>query len=63
MRANDTWVALPLSTVEPDYNKQEAFQHPDLISKNFDLYGTGKHSNIITCLINNDSEYSPYSYE
>lgn len=51
-----TWISiltLKLPTSESDI----------YICRDFDSYRTGEHSNISTCLIDNDSEYSPYSYE
>lgn len=42
------------TTVEPGYNKQKAFQRLTLISKDFYSYGKGEHSEILTCLVNND---------
>lgn len=49
-------------TVEPGYNDQKAFQHLNLISKDFDLYGIGEHSGIQTRPINNNWKHSPDSY-
>jgi hypothetical protein len=45
-----------------DY-KQKAVQHLNRISRGFLSYGNGEHSNILTCLIDDDSEHVPYSYE
>jgi hypothetical protein len=50
---------LELSTADPGYNEQKAFQSLDLLSRGFHLYGDGEHSNIFTCLIDNKLEHSP----
>jgi len=50
-------------TVEPSYNEQKAFQRLNLISRDISSYGSGEHSGILTCVINNDLEHSPYTYE
>lgn len=51
------------ATVEPDFNEQKAFQHLNLISRDFNSHGSREQPYIITCLINNGSEHSPYQYE
>jgi hypothetical protein len=51
-------------TVEPGFNEQKAFQRLNLRSREFNSYGSGGLGyTVIICLINNDSEHSPYPYE
>ena len=49
---------LDLSTADPGYNEQKAFQSLDLLSRDFHLYGDGEHSNILIYLIDNELEHS-----